>query len=131
MTGERRDRRRIFRAVADLLAVAAVFRHLHALALLPVVIAIRPAEVRSVIDAEELLGWQFRILLRVEERRPQGVELIASVLDGVQRAVVPGERVELAQSGRVTPAAGLLRLTGLVFVKPPDAAVILEQRTWH
>jgi hypothetical protein len=55
MTGKRRDRQRIFGAVADFRAVAAVFGILEAFALLPVVVAVRPAESSSLLDSQQLL----------------------------------------------------------------------------
>jgi hypothetical protein len=55
VTGERGDRQRIFGAVADLRAVATVFGILKAFTLLPVVVAIGPAEGGPVLDPQQLL----------------------------------------------------------------------------
>src|SRR5207247_2322909 len=123
-----RDRQRILAAIADLLAVAPVLWHQQALALLPVVIAIRPAEVGAILYALELFRWQVGVLLVAEVLGKERVELVASVLNPIERTVVPGERVLVARARGVTATTALLRLPCLVLVESPHAAMLLEQR---
>src|SRR3982751_411983 len=79
------------RAVAQLLAIAAVLRRLHQLPLDVVVVAIRPSVIAALVDLQQLLGGKILSLLRRVEFGPILEELIAAVLGRVQLAA-PVER---------------------------------------
>ncbi len=130
VAGEADERRRVLVAPADHLAVTAVLRIEHPLALLPVVEAVGPAEVRAFFDLQELLRRQLGVLLVGKPTGPQGVELIPPVLDQVEPALgrVPRHGEVLPHSSRVV-LARRLRLIGRGLVELPDAAMLIEHRT--
>ena len=120
------DRRFELRAAAYSFSVAAVLGIQQQGVLRVVVEAVRPAEVvAGAIDAVHRLGRTRLVILRLKQIRPQLVQRIAVVHHQVKRAVVPRDRDHLPKTGGVPRAVGE-RLSRLVLVEPPDAAVGLE-----
>ena len=102
MAGERRDRRLLAGADADLFAVAAIFRRQHELVLQLIVVAFRPAVIGALLQQHDFLGRQLRALPRVEVARPVLRELIAAVLgDEETPGGVEREAFAVAQPGGV------------------------------
>src|SRR5690606_6377244 len=121
------DRPSLLRAPARRLAVPPVLRREAPPLQARVVVAVRPAEVRSPGEALHLLRRPLGVVLR-GEARPE-VELVAAVLHGVEGVVsrVPGERHRVADPRR--PALPLrLRLHRSGGVEAPDPRPGLELR---
>src|SRR5262249_17840451 len=125
--GERGQRRGELATATHLLAVAAVLGVQQELLLTVVVETERPAEVRTLHRAIERLRRALGVLLRGELARPHQIELIAVVHGDEERVFVPGDRGHLSQTGGELDTV-LLLLPELVFVKLPDAGVLLENR---
>jgi hypothetical protein len=117
-------------AAPYLRAIAPVLRHQHLLLALPVVVAVRPSKIVSIIDLEKFLGRQLSALLLGVEVGEELVELIASVLQCVQAVdrVIPRKRHRIPDARGIARVRRVLlaRLVGLIL---PDAGVLLEERT--
>src|SRR4051812_43210252 len=108
------------RASADLLAIAAVLGRQDRLSLLLVMVAVRPAEIVSLVDLHHDLGRKLRALLGCEA--PVVRQLVATVLHAVNPTGCRMRRQcdDVSQTGRVSVIERRC-LMQLVRVEPPDA----------